>query len=126
MSAMASRRPKGAHEQKKYHRGRKEANYADQIFPEQLQLKYPDHILSSPPHSPLQQKIFIRLDKYSACVCIDKTEADGGGGKSPPPPGGPLPLPIDEMDLDGSCQSRPIGRKSANYHFIIDELKNWA
>ena len=58
-----------------------------------------------PPHSPLQQKIFIRLDKYSACVCIDKTEADGGGGKSPPPPGR-SPDPRDRSD--GSGRKLPI------------------
>ena len=52
-----------------------EPNYADQIFPEQLQIKYPDHICI-----PLFQNenIHSLQSPFSACLCWNNV-GDGGG-----------------------------------------------
>ena len=63
--------------------GGREANYADQIFPEQLQFKYPDHILSPLILQSLSLSLFLFFSlslsgptKYSCVQISIQTDVD--------------------------------------------------
>jgi hypothetical protein len=56
-----------------------EPNYADQIFPEQLQIKYPDHIYIPPLSQKEKYSFAAPICILSLSVCVSTT----GGGKNP-------------------------------------------